>query len=289
MRTLRTIALIAASLAVMSCQYVSGFLHDDKLVAEVGSHKLHISELEAVISNELSPEDSAVVAEQYISTWVNDMLFLDLASSNLSKEEMDVTKEVADYKQSLLKYRYEQKYVNERLDTVVRKEEIEKYYNEHKDIFVLDLPIVKARFMDIMMDSPNYELIRKKFTSTKYEDIVLVDSLARASAIKYLDSSETWIDAVTLAREFGTDYSEMLSRMRESVIEMKEGDRGDVKVASVVAIQKAGTLAPLDYCSDRIKEIIISYRKHRLLSDLERDLLNDAVVNQTVKIYKDEE
>lgn len=279
--------MVAASFQLMSCQFVYNLLHDDRVVAEVGTHKLHVSELEAVISNSLSAEDSSIVARQYIDSWVNDMLFIDLASATLSKEEMDVSAELSDYRKSLLRYRYEQKYVNERLDTMVRKEEIEEYYQNHKDFFMLETPVMKVRYMDIMMDSPNYELIRKKFTSTKYEDMVLVDSLAKASAIKYIDSSEDWIDAVTLAREFGTDYSEMLSRITESVIEMKE-ERGDVKIASVSALLKAGTLAPLDYCSDRIKENIISHRKHRLLSDLERDLLKEALRNQTVKIDYDE-
>ena len=84
-----------------------------------------------------------------------------MAETKLSKSEKDVSRELEDYRRSLLKYRYEQRFVNERLDTAVLTKDIEAYYEAHKDLFVLDVPILKARFLDIMPDSPNYDRIRR--------------------------------------------------------------------------------------------------------------------------------
>ena len=207
-----------------------------------------------------------------------------MASEQLSKSEKDVSKELEAYKNSLLRYRYEQRYVNERLDTTVSRTEIEDYYDAHNDLFVLDIPILKARFLDIMEDSPNYETIRRRMSSNKYEDIAEADSLAYSSALRYVDWSDRWIDAVTLAREFGTDYGTMLTKLSGSYIEMRE-ERGDIKVAYILDTRRAGTLAPLEYCEDRIRNIIISTRKQKLLTTLEQDLLDNALSKENFIIY----
>ena len=279
--------LLCSMLALLvSCDAIRDFVHDGDVVARVGQHKLFLTDLQDYIPNGMPPEDSARMAEQYIRSWATEQLYLDMASEQLSKSEKDVSKELEAYKNSLLRYRYEQRYVNERLDTTVSHIEIEEYYDTHSDLFTLDVPILKARYVDIMEDSPNYETIRRKMSSSKYEDIVEADSLAYSSALRYVDWSDRWVDAVTLAREFGIDYGTMLSRLSGSYIEVRE-ERGDVKLAYVLETLRAGTLAPLDYCEDRIRDIIISSRKHQLLTTLEQDLLDNALSKDNFIFYSE--
>ena len=211
MKVKMTILLCILLALLPSCRAIMDFVHDGDVVARVGQHKLYLTDLQDYIPNGVSPEDSANLADQYIRSWAAEQLYLDMASEQLSKSEKDVSRELEAYKSSLLRYRYEQRYVNERLDTTVTRGEIEDYYDAHNDLFVLDIPILKARFLDIMEDSPNYETIRRRMSSNKYEDIAEADSLAYSSALRYVDWSDRWIDVVTLAREFGTDYGTMLS------------------------------------------------------------------------------
>ena len=278
--------LLLTVLAMLtSCEFISGIIHDDEVVARLGNRKLYKTELDAFIPKGVSAEDSTRLALQYINTWATEQLFSDIAQQQLSKEELDVNAELEDYRRSLLKYRYEQRYVNERLDTVVLSQEIDDYYHSHEDLFVLDVPIVKARFLDIMQDSPNLELIKDKMSSSKIEDLEMADSLAYSSALRYEDSSEKWVDMVTFARNFGTDYGTLLSKAgKDGFIEIPD-ERGDVKIAYICEMQRVGELAELDYCEDRIKDIIISTRKQTLLSDLERELLSDALDKETLIIY----
>ena len=277
--------LLTALAMLTSCEFISGIIHDDEVVARLGNRKLYKTELDAFIPNGVSAEDSTNLALQYINTWATEQLFSDIAQQQLSKEELDVNAELEDYRRSLLKYRYEQRYVNERLDTVVLSQEIDDYYHSHEDLFVLDVPIVKARFLDIMQDSPNLELIKDKMCSSKIEDLEMADSLAYSSALRYEDGSDKWVDMVTFARNFGTDYGTLLSKAgKDGFIEIPD-ERGDVKIAYICEMQRVGELAELDYCEDRIKDIIISTRKQTLLSDLERELLSDALDKETLIIY----
>ena len=280
------ILLLLTALAMLtSCEFVSGIIHDDDVVAKLGNRKLYRTELEAFIPKGISAEDSTKLALQYINTWATDQLYSDIAQEQLSKEELDVSSELEDYRRSLLKYRYEQRYVNERLDTVVLKTEIDDYYNSHQDLFVLDVPIVKARFLDIMQDSPNFEVIKGKMSSDKLEDLEQVDSLAYSSALRYEDNSEKWVDMISFARNFGTDYGTLLSKLdKNGFIEIPD-ERGDVRVAYICDIQRVGETANPDYCEDRIKDIIINTRKQALLSNLEKELMSDALDKETLIIY----
>ena len=277
--------LLMALAMTTSCEFVSGLIHDDEVVAKLGGRKLYRIELESFIPKGVSAEDSTKLALQYINTWATEQLFSDIAQEQLSKEEQDVSEELEDYRRSLLKFRYEQRYVNERLDTLVQNAEIDEDYHSHQDLFLLDVPIVKARFLDIMQDSPNLEMIKDKMSSDKVEDVEIADSLAYSSALRYEDSSEKWVDMVSFARNFGTDYGTLLSKLdKNGFIELPD-ELGDVKIAYICEMQRVGELADIDYCRNRIKDIIISTRKQALLNNLEKELLSDALDKETLIIY----
>ena len=277
-------ALAALALATASCGFVGGLLHDDDVVARLGGRKLYRSQLESFIPAGTSEEDSTRLASQYINTWATEQLFQDVALRQLSKTELDVTDELEDYRRSLLKYRYEQRFINERLDTVVARSEIEDYYEAHKDLFVLRMPIVKARFLDIMQGSPQLETLKKKMSSKDYKDLAEADSIAYTAALKYEDRSDDWQDIMDYARNFGVDYGTLLSKLQPGGFVEIQDDRGDVKIGYVTQIVRQG-VAPLDYCESRIQDIIVSARKHELLVTLERDLLNDALEHKQLIIY----
>lgn len=271
--------------AVSSCDAVSFLIHDEDVVAKVGKHKLYRSEVESLIPDMISPEDSASLAAQYINSWATDLLYMEVAESQLTKPELDVTQELEIYRRSLLKYRYEQRYINDRLDTLVTAEQVKSYYDTHSADFQLSRPVLKVRFVDIMKDSPNREKILAKMASDDYMDVEAADTLAQAYALRYFDSSNTWMDAAELARYFGVDYTVMMSNLWEGTIRIEPADRGDVLVAHVCDLQRSGT-APLEYAEQRIRDIILSNRKHELVKSLEQDLLDDALERKQFVIYQ---
>jgi hypothetical protein len=258
-----------------SCKAISDFLEKGEVVAKVGDRKLMMVDLQKVIPNGISKEDSITLARQYINSWALDQVFLDVAESQLSAAELDVSKELEAYRRSLLKYRYEQLYVNQRLDTLVTEEQIQDFYDKHPDRFVLQRPVVKARLMSISAQSPMLKMIKKKMSSDDVADVMEADSLAYSAAFKFTTWDDAWIDAVTLAKEFGTESSSVLASVKKGWIERT--DTTDVMtVAYVFDIVPAGKMSPIEYSVPFIKDMIISARKQELVSSLERDLLNDA-------------
>lgn len=285
---IRKLYIIAITLVVLpalsSCRAISSFLGSDEVVASVGSDNLYRSDLEALIPKGIASEDSVRLASQYINSWASDRVYLKIAEEQLSKSERDVTKELEDYRRSLLKYRYEQLYVNERLDTAVSRDVLEEYYESHKANFILDRPVVKARFLNILADSPSLKPIRKLMSSSEANDLMEADSMAFSTAVKFTTWSNSWIDVTVLAKEFSMEHVALMSRMQKGWIENTD-TTGHVRVAFVSEITPKGQVAPLEYCQDNIRNIIISSRRQSLLMNLEQDLLKDARADGEFVIY----
>ena len=294
------IICVLALLGAVSCKTVT-HLHETatelfrgEVVAKVGDHKLHRTQLESYIPAGVSAEDSAALARQYIQTWAEDLLLMDMAEAQLSSREKDVTAELEEYRKSLIKYRYEQLYIQQRLDTLVTDEEISRYYQENPEKFRLERPILKSRFMIIPADARSLKVIKAKMSSDDGMEVVEADSLAASVAIRYADSSEAWMDALVVAREAGVEYRSMLAGFKlpafgkNGFVEIPD-EGGNLHVIYVTELVAEGKTAPLDYCEERIRDLILSARKHALEAGLTENLMEDARRNNKFVIYENEQ
>ena len=286
----KALYILLFTLLAVSCKMTSQFtdaaseLFRGEVVAKVGNHKLYRNQLQSYIPAGVSPEDSAGLAKRYINAWAEDLL-LDMAEEQLSDSDKDVTKELEDYRRTLLKYRYEQLYINQRLDTLITEEEIQRYYQTNTERFRLERPLLKARYMIISADARSLKTLKKLMSSDDETDVMEADSLGAYAAHKYADAADTWMDAITLAQELGTDYRTLLASIgKDQFAEVNDGS-GNLRIAYIAEIAPEGKPAPVEYVTERIRDIILSNRKHKLETDLEQDLLEDAIRNQKFVIY----
>lgn len=286
MSNLRKILVAAAItlLSVSGCNYIQDLLHDGDVVAKAGKARLYRSDLNSVIPKGISPADSTNLALQYIKSWAEDQLFCQMASRELSKQDQDVSQELEAYRQALLRFRYEQHFINDRLDTLITEDQMILFYEANQRLFLLERPIVMARFVDIYKTAEQKDKILSKLTSNKAEDVQLLDSLANTYAIRYFDNTQTWMDVADLAKEFDMDYGTMLSTMKQNTILRESKATSDVKAAYIRTIIRSG-VAPMEFCTERIQDYILSARKRELLQALEHSLLEEASNKGDFLIY----
>jgi len=281
----KALYILLFALLAFSCKMTNQFtdaaseLFRGEVVAKVGNHKLYRNQLQSYIPAGVSPEDSAGLAKRYINAWAEDLLLLDMAEEQLSEADKDVTKELEEYRRTLLKYRYEQLYINQRLDTLITEEEIQRYYQANTDRFRLERPLLKARYMIISADARSLKTLKSLMSSDDEADVMEADSLGAYAAHKYADAS-------TLAQEMGTDYRTLLASInnKSQFAEVDDGS-GNLRIAYIAEMAPEGKPAPVEYVTERIRDIILSNRKHKLETDLEQDLLEDALRNQKFVIY----
>lgn len=280
----KVISILLAFLSLTSCEFLSSIIHDDTLVARIGKNKLFVSDVAKYIPDYVSSEDSLNLAMRYINTWASEILYMETAQEQLSKEELDVTNDLEQYRRTLLKYRYEQRYVNDRLDTLVTQTQIDRYYKNHQEYFKLKRPVLRYRYLAIPRNCDGKDRLLKLLASSDEEDLTLLDSLSASVALKYVDRSEEWSDILILAKDSDVPYEKLLSNMSNSFIIVSDPSSLEEKITYVCEIKTSG-IAPSEYCKSEIVSMIQSERKHRLLSGLEQDLLQDALEHKTLVIY----
>lgn len=251
-------------------------------IAEVGDKKLYMSDIKDFLQG-LTSDDSITVLKDYINRWAKSQVVLLQAENYLSKEEKDLTKELADYRASLLIYKFEQQYIREKMDTVVSPEEIEQFYTDNPDNFQLPGLLVKALFIKVPNDFQQIDKIRQLYRSNREKDIDELEKISIQGAEIYDGFNNEWIDLNTIAASLpGTADSYENRAIRTKYIE--DSDEKYTYFLKINDISTKGSVAPLDHVRADIKNIILNRRKTNLIRKIESDLYTNAINKNEVKI-----
>jgi hypothetical protein len=94
---LRIVLFFIASLFFINCNKSQ---QSGALVAQVGDKTLTWEELESVIPNNTSSEDSISLAESYIKDWVREQVVVVQAESNLTEEQKNFDELIESYRRT---------------------------------------------------------------------------------------------------------------------------------------------------------------------------------------------
>lgn len=142
-------------LALFSCQNSKNG-SGDKAIATIYDKVLYQSDLQSVLYEGISVNDSLVRTKAFIDSWIRRQLLIHQAENNIDKSELDFSRQIEDYRNSLIIYKYESMLIEQNLDTVVSENEIVKYIEDNSAL-ELDSLVVK----DIILNMRKKELIEK--------------------------------------------------------------------------------------------------------------------------------
>jgi hypothetical protein len=256
----------------------------DAIVAQVGEKTLTWAELEDVIPNNSSPEDSINLSETYIKDWVREQVVLRQAEENLSDEQKNFDELIENYRKSLLTYSYEQELVRQKLDTNVNEEEIEKYYNDNIKNFELKDYIVKVKFCALSSDSKDLKQMKKLFYSTESGDLVKWEALCIEKQAAYYFDEDRWMLWEDLVQKIPLEIFDVESFLKKNKsIELERN--GNTHFISFLDYQLSGSQSPLSFEREKIKDMIINKRKIELLTRMREDLYQQAMEKKEVEIF----
>ena len=272
------IAFVLTIFTVLSCKSYS---RDNTIVARIGDHVLSKSDIRNLIPPGTPHNDSIAMLQKYVNTWALKYLLVNKAEKEIPNIKNDISKEVEEYRNSLLAYRYEKQYIDQRLDTVVTPEECRQYYLDNKNDLILTNSAVKARVIKIASTSPNLARIKSMYQTQSSEDIEELEQICYNSADRYVNFSNQWIDLSFVAREVPVDISNLESNLRSrNYVEAKDSLYN--YFAFFYEVAPPNSVAPFEFYQKRITEIIIGRRKQELIHKLEKDLITEALNNNTI-------
>jgi len=276
------LGMIPVLLCVIGCQ--DNQQSEKKTIAKIHDQYLYLSDLNNVVPNNKSREDSTMIAKNYIQEWIKRQLLLKKAEENLDPKSKDIRKQIENYRASLLIYRYQQQLIDQKLDTTVSQKEVASYYNENSSNFVLDKNLARVLYIKLAEKSPNMDKVRQWYKSDDEADRNQLKDYCYQYAEKFDNFNNQWIDFNALIQNIPYEISQPARFFRSRrFLEVK--DNSYYHFIRINDYKLKGSTAPMDYVEDRIKSIIINKRKHQLLEKLENDIYNEALNRNKFVIY----
>ena len=96
-------------------------------LVKVYDKELRLNDIDTATLAKLSGDDSLEFILQQENAWINEQVLLKRAEESLTAREMELEKELNEYRNNLLLYAYREKLVIDQLDTVITEEEVEEY------------------------------------------------------------------------------------------------------------------------------------------------------------------
>lgn len=257
---------------------------DEKIIASIGNENLKESDFKQQVIYSGNKTDSAAFAQKAIENWALESVLYQEALTKLEPSEMDIEKQVNDYRKQLVNYIYETKLIENNLDTIVSEEEISEYYNTHLDNFILKDNIVKVNYFKIPIQSKEINKIKKLLNSTVAKDKEQLEALCMQHAENFFINDSVWLLLDDIKREVPKLKDQLeYNTVKGRVIEF--GDSEAYFYLRIKDVKIKNSVSPLAFERNNIKTFIINSRKIKLIQSYKQQLLDKAKADKSFKIF----
>jgi hypothetical protein len=259
------------------------------IIAEVGAKKLFLSDISSIVPDRMEKNDSILLAEDYTRKWLKQELLLQKAEENLTPLQKDVSKELNEYRNSLLTFKYKNELLSQRLDSLVSEQQIEEYYLANPENFSLTSEIVRAIFIKIPKNAPDIEKLKTYFTDTSADGIRKLRDKYQVYAKVLEINHDKWVDFESVIRNFPDQVAWKINDNPEEFLKNNDVlEYSDINFYYFIYIKNyklKSELAPLDFVRERIENLILNRRKVLFLKQLEENVYTEAVRKGKFKVY----
>ncbi|MBX2964742.1 MAG: peptidyl-prolyl cis-trans isomerase [Cyclobacteriaceae bacterium] len=255
-------------------------------VARVNRAYLYKDELSGIVPAGAMKEDSTVRMEAYINSWIRKQLLLQEAARKIDINEAEVERKILDYRYSLIAYEYQAFYIRQNLDTAITAKEIEQYYKDNLDNFILKQNIVRATFIKVPKTAPRTNKVKDLIFSTKDKDKDELKSYCLSFSTAYHLVDSTWMVFDELVK--ASPLVEIPNKIQflKTNPYYDTSDDAYLYFLRVKEYRISDNISPLEFVRDDIRTIILNKRKVALAKRLEDDVYNTAVQQKEFEIIK---
>ncbi len=267
----------------ISCKHASTPSNEVPLV-KVYNDYLYLSDVKGMLSTTFSAADSERVVKHFIDSWIKNKVLAHKAELNLSDDEKNVQKNLDEYRNSLLIYKYQTKLVSERVDTNVSEAQLRDYYERNKNNFELKKNLVQLTFVKIEQSSVMLSQIKNLFRSSHVADKEKLSSLCSKHANNFFLDDEVWLDFNEILKELPIkNYDQEQFLRNNKFLEITEGNY--IYLINIKAYRIKNSLSLIDFERDNIRSILLNERKLKLLKEMETTVLKEAELNKEIERY----
>lgn len=280
----KTFLILTIGLVCFSCDFFKK-TDDREPIARVNETYLYKEDVEDLVPEGTSKEDSLVIVNNYINRWARQLLLMDGALLNLSEEKQEeFSKLVKQYKNDLYTKAYLEALVKKNIDTIVNADEAKVFYEANKESFKLNDDLLQLRYISLPLNPIDLDTIKKRFRRYEAKDKRYLDSISMQFKSFSLNDS-IWVKFSQVVDKVPVVTQESKDQLLKKTNFLQLKDSINLYLMQVNDIRLQNDYAPLEYVNKSIKQIVINKRKLELIKQLENDISKDAIKNNKFQIY----
>lgn len=253
------------------------------VIAELGTRRLYLGDAGGVVAPGSSAADSLAALRAFAERWVRDAAVAEAAAAEIGADEARVARLVADYRDRLLRLRYEDRLARTGVDTVVGDEELARLYDEERPLVDAPAGIARVILLTYGGEPPDVEAFLEDWAMLRRDTAAKARVLAHGEAYAELALADErrWRDVGAVAALAGGLDAD---RIRDGANVRREGT-----YLRVLDYAGPGEPAPLAYVRDRLRGIVVTRRRAAFLASERARLYDEARDRDAVKIYLPDE
>lgn len=278
------ICFLLVGFILSGCSYLEKE-EEREVIVRVNDAYLYKEDINALINENTSPEDSAIIVSNYINRWATQQLLIDRAQLNLPEHQQKEFRDlIENYKNELYTSAYKDAVVSRQLDSTLSLEEKQAYFEENKGNFKLTEDLLKLRYVSLAENNTNINEIKSYLRRFNDEDRKELEKISLQFK-NYSFNDSVWVKLKTVYDKIPALSLEHRDKLLNKSNFLQVEDSLGVYLIYVNDMLERGQDAPFEYAEPTIEKILLNKRKLNLIKELEKDITKDAIKNEQFEIY----
>jgi len=269
-----------------SCNRMGSKHSREAILVRVNDKILTRDEIEMQIPKGLSPDDSLIRAESIVKKRIIELLMDDVAYQNLSEEKEEIDRLVNEYRRLLIRHRYQERMVNDRVSANLRESDQIAYYEENKSQFMLSENLIKGLFLKVPVTAPGLDNIRSWYKSMTDESLEKIEKYSLQNALIYDYFYDHWVTFNEVMEKIPNKIANPTQFLRVNN-HLEVSDSVYVYLLNISDRLLVGHTAPFDYVQTQILSMLANKQKIDYLREFGDKLYFNAVKNGSVTFVSD--
>ena len=254
-------------------------------IARVFDKYLYEDDVEGLVADDKSPEDSISMIKSYIDNWVREELILAQAQYNLPEEqEAEIDNEVNEYRSSRIVYAYERELIRQKLDTLISEDEIQVYYDANKKNFELKDYIVRGNYVKLEKNVPKKDQAISWFIDGGEELFAELKDYCFQYASTFILDTAQWIYFKELRKQSGIEALNIEYFLKENQ-QLQFEDEYYLHLLRIDEYLMKDSISPLALEKENIRNILLNQRKLDLVKTMHNQIYKNALKKEKFEIF----
>lgn len=257
---------------------------NSKKVCKVGSEVLYEHDLEAIINIYFSDFEDEEARDLAIEQWANQMrINLTIANTLPEIQLTNIIQSQSELSQLNL-FALENDFIENNLDTTITEDEIQSYYEKHRQNYQNQAYIVKALYVKLPDTVASVSKIDDYYLLNNDKDREEIKKYANLYATNFYFEEKRWIYFDDLVREIPMSPN----KKNELIInrgKAKFSNNGETYYLNILDYKTKSVSSPLEAEKDVIRRHVLTQKINKLRNTAKETILKNAQENYPISYY----